>query len=508
MEQRSPAPAADRAKVGRVGIIDIGSNSIRLVVYERASRTPVPVFNEKVLCGLGRDLDLTGALSPGGVEMALANLERFVTLALNMQVARLDLLATAAVRDASDGEAFVHAVERRCGQKVQLISGVEEARLSGLGVLCGMPDADGVMGDLGGGSLELMALNKGELGPSATLPIGPLRLMPGNVTRRNAREIVDQALEGVRWLAECRGRIFYPVGGAWRAFARLHMAHVNYPLHVIHDYHIGGREARDLAGMLAAQSPKSLEKITDVSRRRLETLPVALLVLDRLLSILQPKAVHFSAFGLREGFFFSNLPPHERARDPLIAYAEDEGSRWRRFDLMPQEIFAWLSPLFADETAQEQRLRRAACLLSDIAWGEHPDYRAVQALLRVMRMPVPGIDHAERATLALALLWRYQSGLRGPDAKLARSLVSDNWAAMARRLGAGLRLAYNLSGGAPGLLSRIALRRRKDVIELAVPYALRNQLGEVTERRLQSVADAFSVRHAILFEADPAVVNA
>jgi exopolyphosphatase/guanosine-5'-triphosphate,3'-diphosphate pyrophosphatase len=498
MSERAPAPNSSRHS-GRVGIVDIGSNSIRLVVYEQASRSPLPVFNEKVLSALGRDLQSTNRLNPEGVALALDNLERFVTLARNMDVARLDLLATAAVRDAEDGEEFVAEVRRRTGETVRIVTGKEEAQLSGLGVICGMPDADGIMGDLGGGSLELMALEKGSLGASATLPLGPLRLAPAGLGKRTVREVVDQALSGVKWLTQYRGRTFFPVGGAWRAFARVHMEQTDYPLHVIHEYRITGREARDIADMLSHQSLKSLEKIVGLSRRRLETLPVALVVLERLLAILQPKWIRFSAFGLREGFFFSNLPEAEQKRDPLLVHAQDECARWRRFELMPEEIHQWISPLFADETAAEARLRRAACLMGDLAWAEHPDYRAEQALLRVLRMPVPGIDHKERALLALALMWRYKSGVRGPDATMALNLIEDDWAAVAQRIGTSLRLAYNLSGGAPGLLTQTALRRERGNITLVVPPHLRNQLGEVTERRLAAVAEAFDAKPAIVF---------
>src|SRR5215475_6672033 len=177
--QRTIDAPTDTARLGhgRVGIIDVGSNSIRLVVYERASRAPLPVFNEKVLCGLARGLDATGRLNPAGVEMALANIDRFTTLAHNMKVTSLDLLATAAVRDAADSADFMSELASRPGIEAHIVSGQDEARFSGYGVMCGMPDASGVMGDLGGGSLELVALGQGRLGNSTTLPIGPLRLM-------------------------------------------------------------------------------------------------------------------------------------------------------------------------------------------------------------------------------------------------------------------------------------------------------------------------------------------
>jgi exopolyphosphatase/guanosine-5'-triphosphate,3'-diphosphate pyrophosphatase len=481
---------------GRVAIIDIGSNSIRLVVYERANRSPLPVFNEKVLCGLARDLDVTGRLYAPGVDMALANIERFAVLARNMEVARLDLLATAAVRDAADGADFVRRVEALTGLETRIISGEEEARLSGLGVMCGIPVVDGVMGDLGGGSLELVGLSGSTLGPSTTLPIGPLRLMTAG---RDPRRAVEQAIGEVAWLERFRGRTFYPVGGAWRAFARLHMEKTGYPLHIIHQYAIPADQVRDLAQIIASQSPKSLEKMMGVSRRRLDSLPLAALALGRLVMALRPRQVVFSAFGLREGFYFSQLPPEEKARHPLIAFAEDEGAHWRRFALTPTEIFDWLTPIFAGESTSERVMRLAAAHLSDIGWDDHPDYRSAMAYERVLQLPAPGMDHRERATLALAMAWRYDSNLKDRTMATVQAVTDADARSFARRLGTALRLAYNLSGGAPGLLSRIALRRSDKVIELVVPTPLRNQLGDVTGRRLAAVAAAFDLRHEVVF---------
>ena len=355
-----PGPDSTLGK-GRVGIIDVGSNSIRLVVYERASRAPLPVFNEKVLCGLARGLDATGRLNPEGVEMALANIDRFTTLAHNMKVTSLDLLATAAVRDAADGADFMRELASRPGIKPHIVSGQDEARFSGYGVICGMPDASGVMGDLGGGSLELVAVGQGRLGNSSTLPVGPLRLMSSG--KGDPKKIVVDAIENVRWLREETGKTFYAVGGAWRSFARLHMEQAGYPLHIIHHYDIAAEEARAVARLIAVQSAKSLEKMPGVSRRRVDTLPLACLALDRLLAALKPRNVVFSAFGLREGFYYSRLSEAERARHPLIAFAEEQGADWRRFDLAPTEIFDWLTPVFAGESETDRVLRTAACHL-------------------------------------------------------------------------------------------------------------------------------------------------
>ena len=480
---------------GRVGIIDVGSNSIRLVVYERASRAPLPVFNEKVLCGLARGLDATGRLNPQGVELALANIDRFTTLARNMKVASLDLLATAAVRDASDGRDFMRELASR-GIESHIVSGQDEARFSGYGVMCGIPEASGVMGDLGGGSLELVALGHGQIGASTTLPIGPLRLMSSG--KGDPRRTVVDAIENVGWLREETGKTFYAVGGAWRSFARLHMEQAGYPLHIIHHYDIPAEEARAVARLIAVQSVKSLEKMPGVSRRRVDTLPLACLALDRLLAALKPRNVVFSAFGLREGFYYQRLSEAERGRHPLIAFAEEQGADWRRFDLAPSEIFDWLTPIFAGESEAERILRIASCHLSDISWNDHPDYRAEQAYVRVLHLPAPGMSHRDRAILAMTMAYRYKSDAKAGMLDTAMRLSDNKGRTFARRLGACLRLAYNLSGGAPGLLPRVQLRRSERELRLVVPPELKHSLGEVTARRLESAAEAFDLRAVIV----------
>src|SRR4029079_3219972 len=195
--------------------------------------------------------------------------------------------------DASDGPEFMRQLASRPGIKAHIVSGQDEARYSGYGVICGMPDDSRVMGDLGGGSLELVALGQGRLGNSTTLPIGPLRLMSSG--KGDPRRGVVDAIEQVGWLREETGKTFYAVGGAWRSFARLHMEQAGYPLHIIHDYDIPAEEARAVARVIAVQSAKSLEKMPGVSRRRTDTLPLACLALDRLLAAVTSLHLVFSS---------------------------------------------------------------------------------------------------------------------------------------------------------------------------------------------------------------------
>ncbi|MFM2043682.1 MAG: hypothetical protein RLY86_2258, partial [Pseudomonadota bacterium] len=436
----------------RIAVIDIGSNSIRLVVYDRLSRAPTAVFNEKILCGLGKTLEKTGRLNPDGVALALQNLARFKHLVEAMHVGRVDVLATAAVRDAEDGAWFASEVNRLTGFHVTVLSGNDEARLAAMGVLSGTPGADGLAGDLGGGSLELVTLDKGTIGRQTTTPLGPLRLLEATEGRIGAAtRIIDQNLAALPWVKEGRARAFYPVGGSWRALAKMHMEQEGHPLHIIHHYAVTGEQAATFAGLIARQSRSSLEKVPGVSRRRLDTLPLAALVLERVVRAVQPARVVFSAFGLREGHLFDLLGAEQRRQDPLIAACVDVAERLGRFGVA-EMISQWTAPLFAGEDEAAARLRQAACLLTDLGWSEHPDYRAEHAFLRVLRMPFAGVDHAERAFLATTSFVRYAGTLDSASLTPARGLLKEGPLQRAYILGLALRLAQTLTGGAMLLL--------------------------------------------------------
>jgi exopolyphosphatase/guanosine-5'-triphosphate,3'-diphosphate pyrophosphatase len=480
-----------------IGIIDIGSNSIRLVVFDGLSRIPHPLFNEKVMCGLGRGLERTGKLNPDGAVLALDNLARFAELSRAMGVRRLRVVGTSAVRDATDSHDFVAAVRRRAGLKVEVLDGKEEARLAALGVLSGIPDADGLSGDLGGGSLELVRMSRGMIAENATLPFGPLRLREMvDKGRSRLRDTIDDRLGTMRWLNRAGGRNFYAVGGAWRALARLHMAHTDYPLHVIHHYAIRRQKAEEFLDLVAGLSRESLERLTDAPRRRLETLPLAATVLGRILRHIKPEKLIFSAMGLREGCLFDELTPNLRHRDPLIAACEEVGASNARFPVDGRTLLDWIGPILKRANGTRDRLRLAACYLSDIAWSEHPDYRADIAFLRVLRMPLTGIDHPGRAFLALSVFTRYDGAAEGSVTRPAWLLLTEDELREAYLLGLGLRLAYTMSGGTD-LLRRARLETDAKGVRLVVAARHRALIGEAVERRLDAIARALDRKATI-----------
>jgi len=476
------------AAAGRIGVVDIGSNTLRLVVYEVPTRLPFPLFNEKAQCELGRGLADSGRLNAQGVEAAFRALGRFIPLAHAMGVDRLELVATAAVREAVDGPAFAAEIARRFGHPVDVIDGAKEARLAAVGVLSGVPDADGILGDLGGGSLDLVALEKGAFGRSATLPLGHLRLARGAAGRGRVLDLVAEHLATAPWLAEARGRDLFAVGGAWRSIARVFLHQMEWPLHVIDNFAVDAAEAARLLGVIARMGPGSIRRLAFVSRRRQEALPLAALVLERLIAAARPARLVFSGFGMREGRMLECLPEDIRVQDPLTAGCLSHAERNGRFSVHGEEILAWMAPLFDDDGAPGARLRLAACLLSDIGWSVHPDYRAENAFHRVLRLPFAGLTHGDRAWLALAVHVRYGGDAQERPASPVRSLLDEAGLASAVKTGQALQLAHTLSGGAPGLLIQTRLRRTRGTLVLELPRDDAIFQSEAVERRLAQLA--------------------
>lgn len=478
------------ANAPRCAVVDLGSNSVRLVVYEGFSRNPISIFNEKAVLRLGRGLSATGRLNEDGMTQAFTVMHRYHAVARAMGAEPFEVLATAAVRDAANGRAFVEALEARLpGVPIHVLSGVEEAAYSAMGVLCGIPNADGILADIGGGSLELVRLANGQSGASHTARLGVIRLAEraGNDPTR-ARAIADAELAEVPWLSEGMGRDLYLVGGAWRALARIHMAQIGYPLHMVHHYVIGREEARDLAGVIGSAGRRALERLPAIPRRRIDDLPYAAIVLRRVLRATGARRVVFSASGLREGWLVRRMPETLLHEDPLLAAGRDLATLLGRDPTLPPALIDWTAPLFGNETGEARRLREATCWMSDIGSHDHPEFRPEQAFLRVLRQPGIGLDHHARAFLAFAIAMRYEAEEDAEFLRPARLLLDVASARRAEMLGVALRLAYTLSAGTPDLLAgtnlvlsggRLILRLNEDSGVFA---------GESVMRRLDRLA--------------------
>jgi exopolyphosphatase/guanosine-5'-triphosphate,3'-diphosphate pyrophosphatase len=491
-------PFQPPADAPRCAVVDLGSNSVRLVVFEGQCRNPVAIFNEKAVLRLGRGLQSTGRLNEEGMGQALTVLHRYHAVARAMGAEEFEILATAAVRDARNGPDFVAGLQARlAGVPIHVLSGISEAEYSAMGVLCGIPTADGILADIGGGSLELVRLDQGVRDVSETLSLGAIRLADragGDPVR--ARAIAEADLATVPWLAGGGGRDLYLVGGAWRALARIHMAQTGYPLQMVHHYTISREEARDLTGVIAGAGRRALERLPGLSRRRIDDLPYAAVVLRRVLRATGVRRVVFSASGLREGWFMQRMSAAIRQQDPLLAAGQELAARLGRDPALPPALLAWTDPLFPEEQGEPRRLREAACWMSDIGSHDHPEFRAEQAFLRVLRQPGIGLDHHARAFLALVIAMRYEVESDAGFLRPARLLLDVASTHRAEVLGVALRLAYTLSAGTPDLLAGTALQLSGSRLVLQLEEASGVFAGESVLRRLDRLAQTLGLEAA------------
>lgn len=488
-----PVLAADLSR--RTAIIDIGSNSIRLVVYDGPRRLPFTLFNEKVMAGLGAQLSSSGRIAKDAMERALVALERFARLCEEMEVDELRCVATAAVRDAKNGGELIDRA-RAVGLNVDLLTGEEEGIASAYGLLSGMPDADGIMGDLGGGSLELVRVREGRIERSVSLPLGVLRVAE---IRRKGKQALARRFDALlreHGLADIEtGLPFYMIGGSWRALARLDMSLTRYPLPIIHHYEMAPARATALQRWIARTDKASVKSHPAVSGARVPTLPDAAHLLSAVVARLKSTHLTVSAFGLREGLLFQSLPTALRMEDPLLIAARAEGDAQGRFVGHGDHINRWIAPLFNGEAHKWQRVRHAACLLADVGWRANPEFRAERGLEIALHGNWVGITAEERAVLAQALHANFGGGISIAPGLTA--LAGEDLLKRATQWGLAIRLCQRLSGGAEAPLDGSTLTARDGTIILHLEPSFACLAGETVTRRLRQLGQAMEMGYAL-----------
>ncbi|HEX7919470.1 MAG TPA: exopolyphosphatase [Bradyrhizobium sp.] len=484
-----------RKRASSVAVIDIGSNSVRLVVYEAMARSLITIFNEKALCGLGREVQSTGLLATDAVNKALTALRRFRALCKIQQVGRVYAIATAACRDAKNGPDFIAQAERICGAKIEILTGPREAKLSALGVVSGVHNPNGIVGDLGGGSLELIDVKGNRVRSGVTLPLGSLALQDlSNKSLKRAERIVKNELLGVAQLKTGRGRTFYAVGGTWRALARIHIIQSGYPLKVMHGYSIPAADALDFAQRLRRLAATNmLANIESVADARRPLLAYAALVLEYIIRAAQPKTIVFSTFGVREGLLYEMLPQAERAKDGLVCAAQNLNELLSRSARHAQELTSWTDRLVRvvrlRETEEDRRLRHVACLLSDIGWRVHPDHRGEETLSLIMNGNFGSITHQGRAFVALSVFYRY-AGLseeNEPPPQI-RALVTPAMDERARVLGAAFRVAHLITAARTGVLPATHFRTQGRKLMLVFEHRMVDLVADRVGSRFKQLA--------------------
>lgn len=482
----------------QAAVIDVGSNSVRLVVYRIEGRALWTIYNEKVVAGLGRDLPATGRLSPEGEAAAMSALRRFRAVLDGWRADEVTAAATAAVRDAANGRAFLQRVKSETGLHIRILSGEEEARYAALGVLCGQPDAGGVVGDLGGSSLELVRLNGPADIEGVSTPLGPFSLgAPKPLDLERVKRTIDDHL------APLAGRYaspdFHAVGGAWRNLALLHMQLVDYPLRVAHQYEIGRADGLELTRFVEHQSRSSLERIQGLSKKRFDTLPYAAAVLERLVERLGVERITISAYGVREGLLLDAMPPEVRQLDPLLEGCEALTAKRGASPDLGRGLHAWLGPLFERLPplfdGRDEVLIAAACRLADLGVRLHPDHRADLVFEQVLRAPIAGMSHPERGFLAHVAFARHSAAPQPGGAFDLGRVLSAERRQRARALGSAIRLGCDLSGHNPRLLEKSSLSAKGDRLVLRALSGWEDMLlGEQTQRRAQTLAQALKLK--------------
>jgi exopolyphosphatase/guanosine-5'-triphosphate,3'-diphosphate pyrophosphatase len=478
----------------RVGVIDVGSNSVRLVVFDGAARSPAYFYNEKVLCGLGRGQAETGRLNPDGRLRAMASLRRYAALAEGMALTSMTAVATAAVREAEDGAEFIREVMEQTGLRLNVIDGSEEARLSAQGVLLGWPGAAGLVCDIGGSSMELAEIADGQVGRRMTSPLGPFRLQGIAGGKKGLKAHIRAELEKLRATVGGHHERLYLVGGSWRAFARLDMERRGYPLTVLHEYAMTPKSVRKTIDWVATQPLKDLQKRTGLSGDRIALVPLAAVVLRQLLQVFRPHEIYVSAYGIREGLLYEHMPQILRERDPLIeacSFAEATSARLPGFGA---KLYDFLLPLYKSASPDRLRLVQAACLLHDVSWRAHPDYRAETCFDNATRANLGGLDHCGRVFLGMALMHRYRnSRTAGLRMSALFKLLDDKDQQEAEVLGKAMRFGAMFSMAGPATAGRLVLYPKKRELELVLSRHAQALFGEAAEARYLALGAALKV---------------
>lgn len=483
----------------RVGVVDVGSNSVRLVVFDGAARCPAYFYNEKVMCGLGAGLQSSGVLNPAGRARAHDALRRFQTLADSMDLPPLATVATAAVREATDGPEFCAEIANDIGLNLQVVDGQEEARLSAQGVLLGWPEAKGLICDIGGASMELAKVGDGEVGDRLTSDLGPLKLqdLPGGKRELKAhiRSTIERMFED---LGSPKNQPLYLVGGSWRAFAKIDMDRRGYPLHVLHEYRMTSQDVRHSFDMLAHSDHGALGDRCGISGTRMALLPMASLVLRELARAFKPKEIIISSYGIREGMLYEKMSKKLRERDPLLEAARFLESKDARMPGFGDTLFDFVNPLFPRANAATERLIRVACLLHDVNWRAHPDFRADVCFETATRAHLCGLTHTERVQLGLSLTYRYSR--KGPSGRFTPylRLVDRKQRETAAILGKAMRLGGMLWQRPNTQPASLRWRPTKRVLELHLSEDAHPLFGEVAAARFMSLCDTLNATGKIV----------
>jgi len=479
-------PIVERVK--RVAVVDVGSNSVRLVVFDGAARSPAYFYNEKVMCGIGASLTATGKLDIAGKERAIAAITRFVLIAEMMKASKLVSVGTAALREAKDGQEFCQKVAQKTGLKIQIASGVREAKLAAKGVLLASPDAKGIVSDMGGVSMELARVSQQRVGKCVSSRLGPLILDKLNLDSHQLKRHIRQTIEELFQEIKGKKQTLYLVGGSWRALARLNMYRTRYPLSVLNEYRLIPKEINETFDWFKTEQIGTVHHQTQISLDRLKNIDLSWQVLQQLAEVFEPTDIRISTHGIREGLLYERMPKKLRQSDPLIEACLFSEYNSARLPGYGNYLFNFIHPLFEGTTQKQKRLIHAVCLLHDVTWRSHPDYRAQICFENATRGNLGGIDHPDRIFIALSLYYRYKNFNSSDPYSTFLTLLNRQDIQLAEKVGKAIRFGAMLIVVAPDSLARLKFKPQKNYLVLRIPKVHKSIIGEVAQARLKALA--------------------
>jgi len=493
----------EKKLINKEAIIDLGSNSIRMLIYDNLLNSQIPIFNEKAICELGKNLDKTGKLDPKGSEFALSVLQRFKRILINLKVKKFKIIGTAAVREATDSKLFISKVQKIFKKKVEVLTGIEEAENSALGVIIGFQKVNGVVADLGGGSLELARVEKNIIYEKVSLPLGVLRLF--NQPKRNKdkiNSIISFYLNKIEWLRKVKTKNLYLCGGTWRTLLNAHIFKTNYPLSILHQYKLSAYEALKFSNKLLSVKSIKSEKLVSVTKSRTNYIPIGSYILSSLIKICDPSNVLCSVSGVREGSLINKAYLNILEKDSLNRSVHFIALKKGDFGENYIKLYNFLKKIFTNNDEDFPiRLLLPACSLSNFDWGLGTYQRAELVFQEVINSPILKLSHNDRIKLGLVSFWRHCSTKYHPDVEFLK-LLSNSEIAACRRIGAALRFASSISVISSIFYEKIKIYvvNNKTLI-LKVPKKHSEVISNQVQKRLKSLAEEMNLKQEIIYTA-------
>ena len=488
-----------KLKQAKIAIIDIGSNSIRMLIYDDFSSSRVPFFNEKAVCELGKNLDKSRKLHKSGVVYALKVLKRFSEILNISKISNIKIIATAVLREAMDAKPFVQEVEKLFKKKVEILTGEEEAESSAEGVKIGFDNVDGLVADLGGGSLELARIENGTITNKTSLPLGVLRLLNNPIVKkRNLSKYIKKLLRDEKWLSKKKFENLYLVGGTWRALFKLHLFQNNHPVHIIHQYSIDNQSLTKFIEKISAMNKSKLKTVEYISKSRTPYLPYSSIILGNLMNITNPKNIICSISGIREGSLakdhFKNVDGKEVFDKSLEHIAKKRGDLGFTF----KKYFEFIKPVFDGNEHFSEKLLNWACVLSHMDWGLGAFQKAELVFQETLNTPLLRLSHKERIQIALSCYWRYCSIKYNPKIEYLTHL-NNNEIFSSKQVGSALRFAHSLTSISTIFLEEFKLYRRGNAVFLKIPSEHQEIISKQVTKKFKALSRELFLEPRVIY---------